>query len=92
MTETFTSSALCGGEPLRPETITITDIIVTWTQRNGIFSRKTIHIQKHTINSVQIIEKLVGAEIIIESIGTSYIYASHFTKSDARRIKNILIA
>jgi len=91
MTETFTSSALCGGEVLNPEKITITDKIVTWTQRNGLLGRKTVDIHRHTINGVQVIEKLVGA-IIIESIGSSYIYATHFSKSDARRIKHILIA
>lgn len=94
MLESFQSSISCGGDIFFPETIIITDNSVTWTKKTGLLvSRKTITLQRKSINSVQVDENfLLGANIIIETNGNSYIYACNFSKSDARKIKEILVS
>jgi hypothetical protein len=93
MTHTFQSSISAGGDVLFPETITINDKSVTWTKKMGLLvSRKTITLQRSSINSVQVNQSLLfGSDVIIETNGNSYIYASYFSRSDSNRIKEILL-
>jgi len=93
MIHTFQSSISAGGDVLFPETIIIGDNTVTWTKKMGLLvSRKTVTLQKSSINSVTVDQKfLIGSDVIIETNGNSYIHATNFSRSDANRIKEILL-
>jgi len=91
MDEEFQSAFLRGGNILTPERIIITDDSVTWKKRNSFLigtDSKTIPID--SIASIDIDQKLWGANITITSFGQDKIEAKNFTGADADRIKELL--
>ncbi|MCC7050987.1 MAG: PH domain-containing protein [Bacteroidia bacterium] len=88
---TFKSSITRGGAVLTPHTIEITDKSVIWSKRNKfLIGTDTITIPRDKIASIEINEKLWGADVIITGIGGSKIIAVNFTGSDANKIKELL--
>jgi hypothetical protein len=84
-----------GGNIITPETITIDDRYVRWSRNRGIktlfLASNNITILRSKIVGVEVIEKIIGADIIISSFGASHIYASKFTAEDAQHIRDLLM-
>lgn len=87
----FSSSLTRGGNVFTPQTIIITDYDVTLKQRNKwLIGVDTITIPRNKIASIEIDDKVWGADIYIYSVGGAKIEGKNFTGSDAKRIKQIL--
>jgi hypothetical protein len=88
----FSSSFTRGGNILTPEKIIISDLSITWKKRNKyLIGFDSISITRDKISSVEVQNKIWGADIIITSNGLSEISAKNFTVSDAQKIREILI-
>jgi hypothetical protein len=88
----FSSSILRGGNIFTPEKIIISDLSITWKKRiKYLIGFDTISISRDKISSVEVQNKIWGADIIINSNGLSKIIAKNFTVADAKKIKEILI-
>jgi hypothetical protein len=88
MTREYKSAITRGGGILTPERIVITDNSVTWKKRNNYLigvDSKTIPIG--SISSIEIDQKIWGANITINSFGQGIIIANNFSRSDAKEIK-----
>jgi len=88
----FSSSLTRGGNIFTPEIINISDLSITWKKRNKyLIGFDTISIARDKTSSVEVQNKIWGADIIITSNGLSEIKAKNFTVADARKIREILI-
>ncbi len=88
--EVFTASRWTKGNLLFPTVIEITDKAVIRRKR-AFFSTDEMSISIAKIASVHIKTGIIWSEILIESSGGSDPLASHgHTKTDARRIKELL--
>lgn len=88
----FSSSVTRGGNILSPEKIVISDFLITWEKRNKyLIGFDSISIARDKISSVEVQNKIWGADIIVISNGLSKIIAKNFTAADAKKIKDILI-
>ena len=92
MNNEFSSSVTRGGGIFTPEKIIISDLLITWQKRNKyLIGFDSISITRDKISSVEVQNKIWGADIIIISNGLSKIIAKNFTGLDAKKIKDILI-
>jgi hypothetical protein len=75
-----------------PEIINISDLSITWKKRNKyLIGFDSISIARDKISSVEVQNKIWGADIIITSNGLSKIIAKNFTVADSKKIREILI-
>jgi len=92
----FTSSVLKGGNAITPQILTINDHLVTWKLNKGasrlFLASNKITIVRNSIISVEIINKIIGADIVISTTGSASIYAQCFDKNDALFIKGLLLS
>jgi hypothetical protein len=87
----FQSALTRGGNVITPERIIISATTVTWKKRNKyLIGVDSIAIPRDKISSIEIDERIIGADIVINSFGGSKITAKNFTGSDAKHIKDIL--
>ena len=87
----FTSSIIRGGDVLTPERIIITENDVTWKKRNKILiGEDTISIARKNITSIEVNEKMWGADIRISSFGGGTIIGRNFSKEDCEEMRRIL--
>jgi hypothetical protein len=90
--ETFRASRWTRGNHLFPTVIEVTDQAVIRRKRK-FFSKDEISISLSKVASVHIKTGIVWADILIESSGGSDPLASHgHSKSDARRIRELVVA
>ncbi len=88
--ETFTASRWTRGNHLFPTTIEVTDKAVVRHKRNW-FKTDEMSVSMQKVASVHIKTGIVWSEILIESSGGTDPIASHgHSKSDARRIKELI--
>src|SRR6185503_16986923 len=88
--EIFQASRLTKGNFLFPTRIEVTDMAVIRRKRSW-FSIDEISISIHKVASVHIKTGIIWSDILIESSGGSDPMKSHgHTKSDARRIKELI--
>lgn len=88
----FSSSVTRGGNILTPEKIIISDLLITWKKRNKyLIGFDSISITRDKISSVEVQNKIWGADIIVTCNGLSKIMAKNFTVADVKKIKEILI-
>ncbi|WP_395804680.1 hypothetical protein [Daejeonella sp.] len=88
----FSSSLTRGGNIFTPEKIIISDLSITWKKRNKyLIGFDSISITRDKISSVEVQNKIWGADIIITSNGLSKIIAKNFTVADSKKIREILI-
>jgi hypothetical protein len=89
-TETFKASRWTKGNFLFPTYIEVNDQAITRHKRSW-FSRDEISVSMSKVASVHIKTGMVWSDILIESSGGSDPLASHgHTKSDARRVKELV--
>jgi|688.fasta_scaffold488056_1 hypothetical protein len=86
----FQSSVSRGGEVLFPEHVYIDDFEVTWEKKTGLFSKDTKTIPIDEVSQVDLTINLLSAKLIIRSSGSGNILAEHFSKSDAKKIKQLI--
>lgn len=92
MTETFKASRWTKGNHLFTTVIEVTDTAVIRRKRSW-FSANEISIHLSKVASVRIETGILWSDIIIESTGGSDPLTSHgHTKTDARRIKELIEA
>jgi hypothetical protein len=92
MTETFKASRWTKGNHLFTTVIEVTDAAVVRRKRSW-FTVNEISIHLSKVASVRIDTGLFWADILVESTGGSDPLVSHgHTKSDARRIKELIEA
>jgi len=95
MSQTFKSLPITLTELLIPNKLNITDDSVTFTYNLGLdhlfIKSITTTINRHFINSVEIINNYISSNIIIRGIGLQTIVAFDFKKSDAEKIRDILL-
>jgi hypothetical protein len=88
--ETFQASRLTQGNFLFPTVIEVTDTAVIRRKRSW-FSRDEISIALPKVASVHIKTGMIWSDVLIESSGGTDPLTSHgHTKSDARRIRELL--
>lgn len=84
-----------GGDILTPDVITIDDKYVRWSKNRGIrflyLSSINITIPRSKITGVEILNKVIGSDLVITSLGESTIHARMFSPDDAKQIRDILI-
>lgn len=87
----FSSAITRGGNAFTPEKIIITDSLIVWKKRNKfLIGFDSISIPISSISSVEIDQKIWGADITIYSLGSGKIVAKNFTGSDAKKIKALI--
>ncbi len=87
----FSSAITRGGNALTPEKIIINENVIIWKKRNKfLIGFDSITIPIHSISSVEIDQKIWGANISIYSLGSGKIIAKNFTGNDAKKIKALL--
>lgn len=89
-TKTFIAQRISGKKNvLFPDKLTISDYNVIF-YKGQIIGNHQLEIKKINISSTYIHENLLFADIVIESNGGQRIVAEGFSKSDARKIINLL--
>lgn len=92
MSHTFKSSIIRGGSILTPDIIIIEDDAVVYKKRNKyLINVDTITIPISKITSVELDTSLWGTDIIIKTQGMGKIVAKNFSKSDAKKIRNLIL-
>ena len=90
MTYEFTASRVSGdGNAVFPDKLIITDEYVIYRKARVIGYKET-KIRLSSVGSVSVRQHLLFADIIIESKGGNMIEARGFSRSDARKIANLL--
>ena len=90
MSYQFKASHITSGNMLFPDTLEIDDEKVTFYKAKLIGHESTV-IQRSAIGSVSLNAGLLFADIIIETKGGQRTVANGFTRSDAKRIQQLLI-
>ena len=90
MSYQFTASHITSGNMLFPDKLEIDDEKVTFYKAKLIGHESTV-IQRSAIGSVSLNAGLFFADIIIETKGGQRTVANGFTRSDAKRIQQLLI-
>ena len=94
MTHTFVASRISGnGNAIFPDKLTIDDDKVTYYKGKiigKIIGYDQSVIMRERIGSVNISMHLLFGDIVIESKGSQTIHAEGFTRSDAKRILELL--
>lgn len=86
----FTASRVSGdGNAVFPDKLIITDEYVIYRKARVIGYKET-KIRLSSVGSVSVRQHLLFADIIIESKGGNMIEARGFSRSDARKIANLL--
>lgn len=86
----FTASRVSGdGNAVFPDKLIITDEYVIYRKARVIGYKET-KIRMSAVGSVSVRQHLLFADIIIESKGGNVIEARGFSRSDARKIANLL--
>ncbi len=86
----FTASRVSGdGNAVFPDKLIITDEYVIYRKARVIGYKET-KIRLSSVGSVSVRQHLLFADIIIESKGGNVIEARGFSRSDARKIANLL--
>ena len=86
----FTASRVSGdGNAVFPDKLIITDEYVIYRKARVIGYKET-KIRLSAVGSVSVRQHLLFADIIIESQGGNMIEARGFSRSDARKIANLL--
>ena len=86
----FTASRVSGdGTAVFPDKLIITDEYVIYRKARVIGYKET-KIRLSAVGSVSVRQHLLFADIIIESKGGNMIEARGFSRSDARKIANLL--
>lgn len=86
----FTASRVSGdGNAVFPDKLIITDEYVIYRKARVIGYKET-KIRLSAVGSVSVRQHLLFADIIIESKGGNMIEARGFSRSDARKIANLL--
>lgn len=90
--EEFTSSITRMGSILTPHRITITSDIVTWSKRNSILiGVDSTQVKRASITGVDIVDNVIGCDVIIHAQGHPSIKATNFSSADARAVRNLLL-
>lgn len=88
----FRSAITRGGSILTPDILIITDQEVIYKKRNKfLINVDTITMPISNISSVKLNTSLIGTDIIITSYGEGNIICKNFTKSDAKKIKELIM-
>ena len=90
MSYQFKASHITSGNVLFPDKLEIDDEKVTFYKARLIGHESTV-IQRSAIGSVSLNAGLLFADIIIETKGGQHTVANGFTRSDAKRIQQLLI-
>ena len=90
MSYQFKASHITSGNMLFPDKLEIDDEKVTFYKAKLIGHGSTV-IQRSAIGSVSLNAGLLFADIIIETKGGQRTIANGFTRSDAKRIQQLLI-
>ena len=90
MSYQFKASHITSGNMLFPDKLEIDDEKVTFYKAKLIGHESTV-IQRSAIGSVSLDAGLLFADIIIETKGGQRTVANGFTRSDAKRIQQLLI-
>ena len=86
----FTASRVSGdGNAVFPDKLIITDEFVIY-RKSRVIGYKETKIRMSAVGSVSVRQHLLFADIIIESKGGNVIEARGFSRSDARKIANLL--
>ena len=86
----FTASRVSGdGNAVFPDKLIITDEFVIY-RKSRVIGYKETKIRLSAVGSVSVRQHLLFADIIIESKGGNVIEARGFSRSDARKIANLL--
>ena len=86
----FTASRVSGdGNAVFPDKLIITDEFVIY-RKSRVIGYKEMKIRLSAVSSVSVRQHLLFADIIIESKGGNMIEARGFSRSDARKIANLL--
>lgn len=89
-TREFTASRVSGdGNAVFPDKLIITDEFVIY-RKSRVIGYKETKIRLSAVGSVSVRQHLLFADIIIESKGGNMIEARGFSRSDARKIANLL--
>jgi hypothetical protein len=90
--EEFTSSITRMGSVLTPHRIKITNDIVTWSKRNSVLiGVDSTQVKRASITSVDIVDNVIGCDIVIHAQGHPNIIATNFSGSDAQRIRELIL-
>ena len=88
----FRSAITRGGSILTPDILIITYQEVIYKKRNKfLINVDTITMPISNISSVKLNTSLIGTDIIITSYGEGNIICKNFTKSDAKKIKELIM-
>lgn len=91
MAHQFQSEIIRGGNPIRPQIITIDDKSITISQRSKfLISNDTQRIKFNNIANVQIHKNPLFSKIIIETNGGSTITIDNLNNKDAQQIVNLI--
>lgn len=91
MKHQFQSEIIRGGNPIRPQIITIDDKSITITQRSKfLISNDTQRIKFNNIANVKIHKNPIFSKIIIETNGGSTITIDNLNNNDAQQIANLI--
>lgn len=86
----YTASRVSGdGNAVFPDKLIITDEYVIY-RKSRVIGYKETKIRLSSVGSVSVWQHLLFADIIIESKGGNMIEARGFSRSDARKIANLL--
>ena len=86
----YTASRVSGdGNAVFPDKLIITDEFVIY-RKSRVIGYKETKIRLSAVGSVSVRQHLLFADIIIESKGGNMIEARGFSRSDARKIANLL--
>jgi len=88
----FHSAISRGGSILTPDRLIITDDEVIYKKRNKyLINVDTITMPIANISSVKLDTSIIGTDIIITSFGEGKIVCKNFTKSDAKKIRELIM-
>ena len=91
MRNQFQSEFIRGGNPIRPQIITIENNTITISQRTRILiGNKTQTISFNSIANTQLIKNPIFSKIVIETTGGSQIIIDNLNNDDAQSIINLI--
>lgn len=89
------SSFTRGGNIITPEHLSIDDKYVRWRKNMGIsrlfMASTNITVLRSKIVGIEVVNKIIGSDIIISTFGDITIRATCFTAEDAKQIRDILL-
>ena len=88
----FSSSITRMGPVLTPHRIIITNEFVTWRRRNSILlGVDSTQVKRASITSVDIVDNVIGCDVVIHAQGHPNIIATNFSSSDAEEIRDLIL-